>query len=150
VIAEIVLFAYARRLGRWFGPAQLIGLGAAAAVLRWFFTAYDPPLPMLFLLQCLHGFTFGAAHLGAMQFLDRALPSRLAASAQGLYASVTAGVVMGLASLAAGPLYRIYGGQAYLAMSLIACVGLAASVMLMRHWSGGLILTPKAQPAAAE
>ncbi len=150
VIAEIVLFAYAGWVGRWLGPAQLIGLAGAAAVLRWLFTAADPSLPLLFVLQSLHGLTFGAAHLGAMQFMGQALPHRLAASAQGLYASITAGVVMGLASLSAGPLYRAYGGRAYLAMAVLACIGLAASVALMRLWSGGLILSPREQPAAAE
>ena len=118
--------------------------------MRWLFTAYDPPLPLLFLLQSLHAVTFGAAHLGAMQFMSRAMPPRLAASAQGLYASVTAGVVLGLASLAAGPLYRSYGGGAYLGMAVLACVGLAASVLLMRRWDGGLILSPTAPAAAAE
>ena len=150
VIAEIVLFAYAGWVGRWLGPAQLIGLAGAAAVLRWLFTAADPSLPVLFVLQSLHGLTFGAAHLGAMQFMGQALPHRLAASAQGLYASITAGVVMGLASLSAGPLYRAYGGRAYLAMAVLACIGLAASVALMRLWRGGLILSPREQPAAAE
>ena len=150
VIAEIALFAYAQRIGRWLGPAQLICLAGAVAVLRWLFTAYDPPLPVLFVLQSLHGLTFGAAHLGAMQFMDRALPQRLAASAQGLYASIAAGVVMGLASLSAGPLYHAYGGQAYLAMAAVACVGLAASVALMRQWSGELILSPTAEASAAE
>lgn len=150
VIAEIALFAYAGRVGRWLGPAQLICLGGAAAVLRWLFTAYDPALPALFLLQSLHGLTFGAAHLGAMQFMDRALPRRLAASAQGLYASITAGVVMGLASLAAGPLYRAYEGRAYFAMAVLACAGLAASAVLMRQWRGGLILSPRETAAAAE
>ncbi len=150
VIAEIVLFAYASWVGRWLGPAQLICLAGTAAVLRWLFTAYDPSLPVLFVLQSLHGLTFGAAHLGAMQFMGRALPQRLAASAQGLYASITAGVVMGLSSLSAGPLYGAYEGRAYLAMALLACVGLIASVVLMRQWRGGLIFSPREQPAAAE
>ena len=150
VIAEVVLFTYAVKVGRSLGPAQLICLAGAAAVLRWLFTAYDPSLPALFVLQSLHGLTFGAAHLGAMQFIDRALPPRLAASAQGLYASITAGVVMGLASLASGPLYQAYEGRAYLGMAALACVGLTASAVLMRRWRGGLILSPRVQPEAAE
>jgi PPP family 3-phenylpropionic acid transporter len=85
-----------------------------------------------------------------MQFMDRALPSRLAASAQGMYASVTAGVVMGLASLLSGPLYRAYDGRAFIGMALLAGIGLAASVLLMRRWDGGLILSPTAREAVAE
>ncbi|WP_170937329.1 MULTISPECIES: MFS transporter [Rhodomicrobium] len=150
VIAEIVLFGYGALVSRYFGPAQLLVLAGGAAVLRWTITAYAPPLPVLFLTQTLHGLTFGAAHLGAMQFMSKALPERLAASAQGLYASVTAGVVMGSASLAAGPLYRNFGGGAYLAMAVLASVGLAASILLQRRWRGGLILTPIARAVPAE
>ncbi len=140
VIAEIILFAYGARVSRWFGPVRLITIGGAAAVIRWTVTAYDPPLALLFLVQTLHGLTFGAAHLGAMQFMDRAIPHRLAATAQGLYASVTAGIVMGLASLAAGPLYRIFSGEAYLAMAALGAVSFIASLVLLRRWKGGPIV----------
>jgi PPP family 3-phenylpropionic acid transporter len=139
VIAEIALFAYAARVNRWFGPVQLLAIAAAAAAIRWTVTAFDPPLAVLFVVQAMHGLTYGAAHLGAMQFLTQAIPSRLAASAQGLYASITASVAMGLAALAAGPLYRVYGGQAYLAMAALGAVGLVLALVLMRRWSGGVI-----------
>ncbi|NJM34061.1 MAG: MFS transporter [Rhodomicrobium sp.] len=150
VIAEIALFAYGRQVSHWFGPAQLLVLAAMAAVIRWTITAYDPPLAVLFAVQTLHGLTFGAAHLGAMQFIDRAIPDRMASSAQGLYASVTVGFIMGIVSLAAGPLYRSFGGEAYLAMAFVSVLGLLLSLALMRRWTGGPILTPTAREAAAE
>ncbi len=140
VIAEIVLFAYARRVGRWVGPVQLLAIAAGAAVIRWTITAFDPPLALLFLVQSLHGLTFGAAHLGAMHFMDKAIPHRLSASAQGLYASITMGIGMGSASLMAGPLYRNFGGGAYLAMAGLGLAGLAISFVLMRRWRGGPIV----------
>jgi PPP family 3-phenylpropionic acid transporter len=140
VIAEIVLFIYARALGRWFGPVQLIALGGGAAILRWSVIAVNPPLPVLFLVQTLHGLTFGAAHLGAMQFMTAAVPPHMATSAQGLYASITAGIAMGLASLAVGPLYRTYAGDAYFAMSLLGGAGLLLALLLIRRWRGGLIV----------
>ena len=45
VIAEIALFAVADRLR--VGPAILLSIGAAGAVLRWGVMAFDPPLPLL-------------------------------------------------------------------------------------------------------
>ncbi|HKJ62436.1 MAG TPA: MFS transporter, partial [Hyphomicrobiales bacterium] len=111
-----------------------------ASVLRWTATAFDPSLPLLFMVQAMHGITFGAAHLGAMHFLQKAVPRSLAASAQGLYASLTAGVAMGLSSLAAGPLYRSFGGDAFLAMALLSGVGLVAAVILMKRWNGEQIV----------
>ncbi len=139
VIAEVALFAYGARVNRWFGPVQLLAIAAAASAIRWTVTAFDPPLAVLFVVQAMHGLTFGAAHLGAMQFLTQAIPSRLAASAQGLYASITASVAMGLAALAAGPLYQAYAGGAYLAMAALGAAGLVLALMLMRRWSGGVI-----------
>ncbi|MGF1621047.1 MAG: MFS transporter [Rhodomicrobiaceae bacterium] len=139
VIAEIALFAYGARVNRWFGPVQLLAIAAAASAIRWTVTAFDPPLAVLFAVQAMHGLTFGAAHLGAMQFLTQAIPSRLAASAQGLYASITASVAMGLAALAAGPLYHAYAGQAYLAMAALGAVGLVLALVLMRRWNGGVL-----------
>jgi PPP family 3-phenylpropionic acid transporter len=150
VITEIMLFAHGTQVLRRFSPAQLLAIAAATAVIRWTVIAFDPPLPLLFLAQATHGITFGAAHLGAMKFMERAIPQRLAASAQGLYASITAGVVMGLVSFAAGFLYRAFAGGAFLVMALLALAGFLLSLALLSRWNGGLILTPKAEAAEAE
>lgn len=144
VIAEIALFAYAARLAQWVGPVQLILTGAVAGLLRWSLTSLDPPLAALFALQLLHALTFGAAHLGAMQFIARAFPAHVAATAQGLYASFSAGLGMGIAYLAAGPLYRAFGAGAYLGMAAISVGAIVAALLLMRLWSGGaLFSTPE-------
>lgn len=150
VITEIMLFAHGAQVLKRFSPAELLAIAAATAVIRWTVTAFDPPLMLLFPVQATHGITFGAAHLGAMKFMERAIPQRLGASAQGLYASITAGVVMGLVSFAAGFLYRAFAGGAFLVMALLALVGFLLSLALLRRWSGGLILTPKAEAAGAE
>jgi PPP family 3-phenylpropionic acid transporter len=140
VVAEVAMFAYLRQVGLWLGPVQLVALGGAAALLRWTVTALNPPLAVLFPVQMLHGLTFGAAHAGAMQFLSTAVPPQMAVSAQGMYASITAGLAMGLASLAVTPLYRWFGGEAYFAMAVLGFLGLAFALALMRRWDGGLIV----------
>ncbi|MBX2805157.1 MAG: MFS transporter [Hyphomicrobiales bacterium] len=139
VIAEVVLFAYGKRVTRLTGTVQLIVIAGLASVLRWTTTAFDPPLALLFLVQAMHGLTFGAMHLGAMHFLQKAVPPSLSASAQGLYAAMTAGAAMGLASLAAGPLYRNFGGEAFLAMAVLSGAGTLAAIMLLKQWDGELI-----------
>jgi PPP family 3-phenylpropionic acid transporter len=139
VVAEIVLFAYGTRVSRRFGPVQLILIGGVAAVARWTLTSLDPPLPLLFVLQTLHGLTFGATYLGAMQFIGRAFPPGHAATAQGIYASFSAGVGMGCAYLGAGPLYRAWGAGAFLAMAALAGVAVLLTLALMRAWDGGLL-----------
>lgn len=145
VIAEILLFVFAERIGQRFGAVHFVLLGGVAAVLRWTCTAFDPPLAVLFVLQCLHGLTFGATHFGAMQFLRKAVPDRLAVSAQGIYAATTAGIGMGLMQLAAGPLYSTLHGRAYLVMAMLGAGGIAAALLLMRRWHDNkVVLVPAA------
>ena len=74
VLAEIVLFWQGRRLLARFGPVGLLMLGGAAGILRWSLAGLVSWLPAVVALQVLHAFTFGASHLGAMQFLSRTVP----------------------------------------------------------------------------
>lgn len=143
VLAEIALFAYATRIARRFSPVSLIALGGLVAIARWTLTSLDPPLPLLFALQALHGLTFGAAYLGAMNFIARAFPPNQAATAQGIYASFSAGVVMGSAYLAAGPLYRAFGAGAFMGMAALAGVAVLLALVLMRVWDGDLLVKPE-------
>lgn len=146
VFVEVVVFAMSGALVRRFGPAPLLILAAAASVFRWAAMALQPGLAPLILLQALHGATYGAAHIGAIHFIHAAVPRRAAGSGQALYATVAAGLAMGVATLIAGWLYRPDGAAAYAAMALIACAALAAALHLQRSWAGGLML-PEAPDA---
>lgn len=136
VVAEIALFTVSGRVVASLGPVRLIWLAAAASVLRWSVTAFDPPLALLFSVQLLHGLTFGAAHLGAIHYISDTVPENVSATAQGLYASVTAGIAMGAAMSATGPLYAAIGGHAYLAMAVIGAIGLAGATLLLGRRPG--------------
>jgi PPP family 3-phenylpropionic acid transporter len=119
----------------------LLILGCAACVLRWTILAFDPPLPLVVFAQLLHGGTFALAHLGAMYFILKAVPPRLAATAQSLYAVGTNGIAMGLATLAAGPLYATYHGRVYLLGAAMGLIAMAFAFALQRHWHGGRLTT---------
>ncbi len=140
VLAEVALFAVSGAAVMRFGPVGLILMGAAAAILRWTVTAIDPSFALLVAMQLLHGATFGATHLGAIHFIAKAVPEALAGTAQGLYATVSGGVAMGLAMVAAGPLYATLAGKAYLAMSALGLVGLLAGLALALVWQKTLLL----------
>jgi MFS transporter, PPP family, 3-phenylpropionic acid transporter len=142
VAAEMALFAYAWRITPHIGPGPLMAIGAAAAFIRWTLTSLDPPLALLFILQAMHGLTFGATYLGAMEFMKRAFPSHMTATVQGVYASFSAGVGMGSGYLAAGPLYRIFGSGAYLGMAAVSLMALALCLLLLHRWHGGGVLAP--------
>jgi len=139
VVAEIVLFAFSVRFISKLSPPVLIMMGALAAIVRWTWTGFDPHWSVLLVLQCLHAFTFGATHLGVMHYIARAVPTELAATAQGIYAAFGGGVVMGLIMLATGPAYEEFGALAYLAMSGLGFVGLAAGALLWRGWHNAKI-----------
>jgi PPP family 3-phenylpropionic acid transporter len=134
VVAEVGLFAFSGAVVARIGAPQLIGLGAAAAVVRWTAMGFDPPLALLVPLQVLHGLTFGAAHLGAIHVIARAVPEGQGGTAQALYASVVGGVGMGAAMLLAGPLYADFGGRAYWAMAVLGALSLTASMALIGLW----------------
>lgn len=136
VLAEIALFALGAKVMGKLGPLRLLLLAGAAGIMRWPLTAMTADLGVLAAIQLLHGFTFGAAHLGAMYFIQRAAPPGLSASAQSLYSAVGMGVVMGLALLLAGPLYGALHGGAFAIMTLFSAGGAAGVLILGRRWKG--------------
>jgi len=140
VVAEIALFAVSGRVIALVGAGRLMTLAGAAAAVRWGFLAIDPPLWATALLQTLHAMSFGATHLAAIHFLTHAVPEDRAATAQGLYAAVVAGLVMGSVTVACGPLYRLLGGEAYGVMALLALIGASAAFALRRRWHGGPVV----------
>jgi PPP family 3-phenylpropionic acid transporter len=140
VVAEVALFAVSGRVIAYCGTARLLMLAGLATTLRWGIMAIEPPLWATALLQTLHAMSFGAAHLAAIHFLTHALPEDRAATAQGVYAAIVAGLVMGAVTVASGALYRSFGGEAYAAMAMLALLGALSASRLMRLWRGGSIV----------
>lgn len=140
VLAEIALFSQAPRVLGRFGPVKLLLLGGAIAVVRWTILAFDPPLPVVVGAQFLHGGTFALAHLGAVFFIAKAVPPRLAATAQSLYFMGSQGVMMGLATLLAGHVYASLGGLAYLMMTALGFVAIGLTLLLARRWNGEAVI----------
>ena len=133
VVAEVVLFAAGGRLVARLGPAGLLALAGAAGILRWSVLAFTTALVPLALVQVLHAFTFGAAHLGAMHFIARIAAPEWAASAQGLYTALSTGLIMGAMMLAAGWLYESAGGLGFLVMAGASLGGLLLAATLPRQ-----------------
>lgn len=131
VAAEIALFALSGRLPERLHPAYLLVIGGVGAAIRWTAMAFEPPLLLLLLLQLLHACSFGAAHLGAMGFLARAIPRERAASAQGFIATLS-GIVSASATGLSGLLYASYGGHAYLLMTAMALTGVVSALLAGR------------------
>ena len=135
VVVEIALMwlfePWRRRAG--IGPWSLLIVGSAAAVVRWSAMAFAPPLWLLWPLQALHALTFAATFLAGVQIVERLSPPDSHTAAQTLSSVLSAGVLIGLATAASGPLYDRFGAGGYVAMAVMALAGLLAALPLRRR-----------------
>lgn len=140
VAVEIVLMLFGGWLLQRLGVCGLIGLGLSAGLVRWTGMAFTTELWALILLQALHSCTFAACHLGAMAFLQRALPVHGAAIGQSLYYALGTGATQALVFQFSGLLYAEYGQRAFLGMTIVSAAGMVALLLLARTWNGGLLV----------
>ena len=108
-------------------------LGVGAAVLRWSLMALAPPLWALWPLQTLHALTFAATYLAGVEIIDRLIPDDSHTAGQTLNSMLAAGVLIGVATLASGPLYDAVGVGGYLAMAGMAAAGGVLALSLRRR-----------------
>ena len=119
------------------GAVGALAVSGAAGVIRWTAMAADPGGAALWLLQGLHALTFAAGHLGAIAFIQTAVPDRFGASAQGAVTGLAGGVLTAIAMGGAALVYPHLGGQSYLLAAALSAAGLLMSLSLARYWSGG-------------
>ena len=135
VVVEIgfmwIFEPWRRRAG--IGPWSLLIVGAAAAIVRWSLFALAPPLWSLWPLQALHALSFAATFLAGLQIVERLAPPDSQTAAQTLSSVLSAGILIGLATAASGPLYDSWGSGGYLAMAGLAGLGLVAAFSLRRR-----------------
>jgi len=133
VVAEVIFFIFGGRIGARFSAITLLILAACACAVRWSVIATDPDLFILLLVQTLHAFSFGAMHLGAMNFMSRAVSLDLSATAQSLYGASAFGVGAGVTLLFAGFFYDSFGAHAFFIMTLMGVGGTLFALVLKRH-----------------
>lgn len=132
VAVEVAFMWFLEPWRRRIGPERLVIIGGIAAVLRWTAYAASPPLWLLFPLQGLHALSFAAVFMASLQLIERSAPTHSASAAQTISSAFSGGLVIGLATLASGPLYDAVGPRGYLAMSGLALVGLVFALRLLR------------------
>lgn len=119
-----------RRIG--VDARTMLLIGAAGAVLRWAVMATAPPLWMLWPLQALHALSFAATYLAGVQLVERLSPPGGHTAGQTLNSVLSAGVLIGLATLASGPLYDQFGAGGYAVMAVMALFGGLIGLRLKR------------------
>ena len=128
VISEVVLFFFSGRLVKDVPLPRLLCIGLFGAVMRWLGMGFATEFYQIALLQTLHCISFATTHLSLMHFIRLNVPQNLRNSAQGLYTAFAAGLLLSSVTWISGPLYDRFGGQAFLFMAGIACVGLGVAV----------------------
>lgn len=140
VAVEILLMAVSGWLIPRIGVTGLMATGLGCGIVRWTGMAFTTELPALVVLQTLHAGTFAACHLGAMGFIQRALPASGVALGQSVYYALGTGAMQAVIFQLAGLLYARVGQYAFLGMTVISTIGLAAMLLLMRRWKGELLV----------
>lgn len=119
-----------RRIG--VDARTMLLIGAVAAVARWAVMSIAPPLWLLWPLQALHALSFAATYLAGVQLVERLSPPGGHTAGQTLNSVLAAGVLIGMATLASGPLYDRFGAGGYMAMAAMALVGVVVALRLKR------------------
>ena len=130
VAAEIGFLWFLEPWRRRIGPRNLLVLGGAASIVRWTALAFSPPLWLVFPLQALHFLSYAATFLASLQLAERLSTPRNASAAQTINSALSGGILMGLATMASGPLFDRFGAHGYLLMSAMSVAGLIGAVRL--------------------
>lgn len=131
VAAEIVFFWLSSRLFRSWSPALLMLVGGGVAALRWMLLALSPPLAVLFPLQALHAFSFGATYLGFLKYANAASPPQFATTAQAINSALSGGVMLAAATFASGFAYAVFGIGGFAVMAIPSLAGLCCAAALV-------------------
>ncbi|UDF02958.1 MFS transporter [Asticcacaulis sp. AND118] len=133
VAAEVLFLMFGFRLRNRFGSWTLLVAAAGLSTLRWFMMGFAPPAWALWPLQTLHAFSFAACYLAGLDLVNRMAPKGSESLAQTLNAAWVTGVMMGLSTLASGPVYDALGGRGYWVMAGMAGAGLLIAAYLYRR-----------------
>ena len=130
VAVEVGFMWFLEPWRRRIGPRTLLVIGGVAAIVRWTALAFAPPLWALFPLQALHALSYAAVFFASLRLTEQLSTPRNASAAQTLSSALSGGVLMGLATLAAGPLFDRFGAGGYLLMTAMAAAGLICALRL--------------------
>jgi MFS transporter, PPP family, 3-phenylpropionic acid transporter len=125
VAAEVIVFFFVGEpLLRRVGAAAAAALCAGAAILRWTIMGATAAVPVMALIEPLHGITFALLHLTCMRVLTANVPRELAATAQAVYGTVGVGLATSALTIASGELYAHLSAHAFWAMAALSLVAL--------------------------
>ena len=121
-LSEAVIMFVFRQFSTRFTARHLILFAAVVTAIRWAAMALNPPVWVLFLLQSLHGISFGIGYMGLVNFIANWTSEDMAAEAQSVsFVLQQAFSVVALAGF--GYLFQLLGIQAFFVAGGFCLVG---------------------------
>lgn len=135
VVSEIGLFSISGWLIGKFGAIELIAVAALGGMVRWALLGVLENGYLIGLSQVLHALTFGLLYMAFIAYIEKCVPVSIAASAQGLYDSLSMGVLFGIFTLLGGQLFLWQPAYTFYFMAVLSCLGLLLMLLLLRDHS---------------
>jgi PPP family 3-phenylpropionic acid transporter len=110
VAAEVAALLAFPRIARRFSLRAILAVSFAVSALRWLLLSRATGAAAVIALQLLHAFTFGLFWGAAMDAMSRAVPSRLRATGQAIFAAVVFGLGNAVGYQLSGVGYDRYHG----------------------------------------
>lgn len=130
VAAEFAFLCLRSRFQRQLGSWTLLVLGAIAGIVRWAIMMTSPPLEMLWPLQLLHAFSFGAVYVAGLELVHLLTPPGFEGLGQTINSAYAGGALIGVGTLASGMIFDAFGEQGYALMASLSLAGTACAVWL--------------------
>lgn len=128
-ISEIVIYHYLGRWKRVFTARNLLFISALVSGVRWFLLARSTLVIQVFLLQLLHGITFGFFYISGVTYINQMLPEEFATSGQTMLWANAFGLAAVFGSVLGGVLYDLWNYQ-WLFLTAAGLAGLGALLFL--------------------
>lgn len=125
VVAEVVLMWTYPRIADRIAPRHLLAVAYVAGVVRWSILGVTTSSVVIVASSVLHGLTFGAFFVGAVNAVARRVPNELRASGQAMLVAVVFGVGGLIGYLGAGAAFDALGQRVFFAAALLDLVPLA-------------------------
>ncbi|MCF7483600.1 3-phenylpropionate MFS transporter [Vibrio sp. J1-1] len=122
VAAEVAVFALSKRIFAGQSLRTLFVIAACGVMMRWGITAGTTSIFALVVVQLLHGVTFAAAHIAAIQYIQNSEENKMVAL-QALYNAIPLGAFIALMTVLSGWAYEHWGSLVFWGM---AAMGLFA------------------------
>jgi PPP family 3-phenylpropionic acid transporter len=126
----IIMFAW-RRFGGRITARNMILAACIASLVRFTVMAFNPGVELLFLVQMLHGISFGVGYFGCVHFIANWTSEENAAEAQGFANMLNQGASM-LSLTAFGWLVIHFGSYAYFYSTVVAVLGIICVLVSLR------------------